>query len=345
YPGVGVHASLYNGLMNNSFIIRLDRIWNIVALVFLWILTGAIAVRAHRKKAFIYVFVAIAGYLIFSIALFSFFGVWIDMFYPVTSAICVYGVLTFQRYLDETRKRELLEKELNIAKNIQQSFLPVEIPKTGGLDIAVEMKTARQVGGDLYDIVELDNEKLGVMIGDVSGKGVPAALFMAKVVSVFKSFVKGGACNEVVKSVNERLIIESNSNLFVTLTYMIFDTAKRTVSFSIGGHLPTIVVSRDGNVRIFAGEEGTPLGLMEGDFSREEFTYDEGDLILLYTDGVTEAMTVRNEMFEEKRLIDLAKTLTGRSAAEVVTAIHKKITEFAGKAEQHDDITVLAIRT
>jgi len=272
------------------------------------------------------------------------FGVWIDVFYPLVAMAIIYVIFTFKKYVAEIQKREIIEKELSIAKNIQESFLPKKIPQLGSLSINVNMLTALQVGGDLYDIVQLDDERMGIMLGDVSGKGVPAALYMAKVVSVFKTFVKEGTPSEVLKMINDRLVSDGGSGLFVTLTYMIFDTKRNETQFAIGGHLPTILVEPDGNVELLDVSEGMPLGMIEGDFSGGEKKYKPGSLFLLYSDGVTEAMDVKEEMFEQDRLVELARGFVDATPEEAVKAIHKAVLDFAGKAKQHDDITVMAIR-
>jgi adenylate cyclase len=345
YPGVGVHASIYNNIMKNSFLTRANRRWNLLVLMILWAVTAVVTVKSRKRFAFLSIIFVFVAYVAFAEFIFWLASVWVDMVYPLVTMMGLYILITFKKYLDEIEKREILERELTIAKEIQESFLPKDIPSVGNIEIAARMLTAEQVGGDLYDIVQLDSSRVGVMLGDVSGKGVPAALFMAQVVSIFKSFAREGSAAQVVSKMNERLVTEGRSNLFVTLTYMIFDSAGEKTNFAVGGHLPTVLVEPDGNVKLLSSEEGMPLGLIEGGFSEGDYTFKPGSVFILYTDGVTEAMNTRNEMFGEERLIKLAGGLAGRSAAEVVGAIHSAVTAFAGKAAQHDDITVVAVRT
>ncbi|MGB2879081.1 MAG: CHASE2 domain-containing protein [Candidatus Omnitrophota bacterium] len=345
YPGVGVHASIYNSIMQKKFLVRLNKWWNLLILLIMCFLTGLITKKVQRRFAPLSVFLLLTSFAAFSMFFCWSLGVWVDVFYPIFAMVMVYVVLTFRKYLAEIQKRELLESELNIATDIQQSFLPQEIPQVGVLDVDVSMITARQVGGDLYDIVKLDNDKLGVMIGDVSGKGVPAALFMARVVTQFKIFFKRGSTSVVLKAINKQLCLEGGSNLFVTLTYMVLDTEKNSLNIAIGGHLPTIVVKPDGEVGLIDVEEGLPLGLLEGNFSEGVMDYLPGSTFIMYTDGVTEAMNVKGEMFGQERLVELAKRLKGKSAKETVEAIQQEVSRFAGKAPQHDDITVIAIKT
>ena len=344
YPGVGVHTSVYNSIMNNTFLKRATRSTNLIILVFLWLLTSFITERISKKYSIMAILGIMASFFGVAIILFWIFRIWIDVFYPMVTMASVYVIFTFKKYISEMQKRELIEKELNIAKNIQQSFLPKIVPNLGGLDIYVEMLTARQVGGDLYDILDLDDGKIGFMMGDVSGKGVPAALYMAQVVSEFKTHVRSGNPREVLHNLNTRLVEECGSGLFVTLTYMVIDTKTKTASFSIGGHMPTVLVTPGGEVKLLDVNVGMPLGMIESEFEVVEYKYEPGSIFILYTDGVTEAMNIKEEMFEQERLTALSKTLANKSSEEVVKRIHEAVTEFAGKAKQHDDITVMAIK-
>ena len=344
YPGVGVHTSVYNSIINNTFLTRASRWTNLIILIFMWFLTSLITEKTSKRYSIISILGLMAGFFGISILLFWIFRVWIDVFYPMVTIASVYAIFTFKKYISEMQKRELIEKELNIAKNIQQSFLPKLVPDLGGLDIYVEMLTARQVGGDLYDIIDLGEGKIGFMMGDVSGKGVPAALYMAQVVSEFKTHVRSGDPREVIYNLNTRLVEECGSGLFVTLTYMVIDTKTNTASFSIGGHMPTVVVTPKGEVELLDVDFGMPLGMIESEFEVVEYKYEPGSIFILYTDGVTEAMDIKEEMFEQERLTELSKKLANKSSEEVVKRIHEAVTEFAGKAKQHDDITVMAIK-
>ncbi|MGB3241429.1 MAG: SpoIIE family protein phosphatase, partial [Candidatus Omnitrophota bacterium] len=345
YPGVGVNASVYNSIVMQRFLWRLNRWWNLLILVLMWALTGFVTYKVRKAFSFLSIFLIMSAFVAFSAFFCWSIGVWVDIFYPLLTMTIVYIVFMFRRYVKEAQMREVMEKELNIAKDIQQSFLPQEIPQVGNLDIDVRMWTARQVGGDLYDIVKLADNKIGLMMGDVSGKGVPAALFMARVVTQFKIFLKRGSPSVVLKEINNQLVKEGSSNLFVTVVYMTLDTKENKVKTAIGGHLPTVMIKPDGEVDLLDVEEGLPLGLVEGEFSEREVDYPPGSAFILYTDGVTEAMNENEEMFGQGRLVELARSLKGRSAKEIVEAIHSAVMGYAGKAPQHDDITVMAIKT
>ena len=346
YPGVGVHASLFNSVLIEKFIRRASRFTNILTLLFLCLVTFWISKRARTLFGFLFVFLFILGYIILTVALFVVLGLWLDIFCPVTVVLFFYLGATFAKYINETHKIELLEKELSIAKSIQESFLPKESPKVAGIEVAAKMLTAKQVGGDLYDFVETGDKKLGIMIGDVSGKGVPAALYMAKVVSDFKSYATEELASQTIKKLNEQLCRESGSGLFVTLSYAIFDMETGFLSYSSGGHLPMIMVRGDGpEPRLFDLEEGTPLGIFEGEFSEEKIKFEKGDTFILYTDGVTEAMNTRKEMFGRERLVKLVKNNANLKPEALAGLIQNRVKAFESKKRQHDDITVIVIRT
>ena len=345
YPGVGVHASLFNSFLIDKFIKRATRLTNIAILALLCLVTCWMSKRSRTLLSFIFVFLFIVVYILLAIWLFVTWGIWINIFYPVTVVFLFYLGVTFTKYIGETQKIEFLEKELSIAKKIQESFLPKEKPDMPGMDIAASMKTARHVGGDLYDFIKLGEKKIGIMIGDVSGKGVPAALYMAKVVSEFKSYAAEVHVQEAISKLNTQLCREGGSGLFVTLSYVVFDMAGGFLNYSTGGHLPMIEMEhKTKDIRLVDLKEGTPLGLFEGVFSEEKIKFEKGDTFLLYTDGVTEAMNQKGDMFGEERLISLAKSNSDLNAESLTDLIQKEVKRFEGKKKQHDDITVLAIK-
>ncbi|MBL7072232.1 MAG: CHASE2 domain-containing protein [Candidatus Omnitrophica bacterium] len=344
YPGVGVNASVYNSIVQSRFIQRLNKWWNLLILLAMWCAVAYIAGKVRKRFGLISILLVMVVYAGLAMIFFWPFGIWIDVFYPLVSLITVYVIFMFRKYVTEIRKRETIEKELNIAKDIQRSFLPVEIPSLPGMDIAAEMLTAHQVGGDLYDMVRFGKDKIGVMIGDVSGKGVPAALYMARVVSIFKTFAREVSPGEVLKNINDHLVDESGNNLFVTLTYMIFDAKKKTVKYAIGGHPPAIMMDPAGEIKLLQTDEGMPLGLVQGNFTENETSYKPGSVFVLYTDGVTEAMDVKEEMFGQEKLKELVKAHKGCSSKEIISLLQKAISDYAGGAFQHDDITIVTIR-
>ncbi len=345
YPGFGIHAEIFNSILNRRFICRASKEANLVILIFLAILITIAILKTKPLKGLFILIMAEFLFRIAGILIFSIFGIWIDLFYPSIILIVLYLSLTLYKYITEWKRRLIMENELVIAKQIQESFLPKSLPQAEGVDIDTAMFTARQVGGDLYDFRCFDDGSLGVMIGDVSGKGVPASLFMAMVTSEFKFFATPDAPPEnVLSSLNSKFTKESSSNLFVTMFYLIFDMKKRILRFSNGGHLPVIRLDAIGEAQLLDCPDGTPLGLIDSIYSGKELQLKKGDIFVLYTDGITEAMNSKHELYGEKRLIKAIKSFRDLPSKGILDAIEKDVRSFEPKAKQHDDITIIVVK-
>ena len=346
YPAAGIHAEVINSMITKKFIVRAPAIVNILLLIVLSVIIALVSLKTKPVKGFflsllgVFTFVG-AGFLLFDI-----FGVWIDLFLPAAVTGVLYTGFNLYKYVSEWKKRLLFEQELDIAKKIQQSFLPKSIPEVKGLTIAATMLTAKEVGGDLYDFVEFDESRIGVMIGDVSGKGVPASLFMAMAIGAFGFFTARELkpC-ETLGSLNAKLAGDNSSNLFVTVFYAIFDTGAHTVTCANGGHMPLLRVTQAGEANYIDAEEGMPLGIIEGPYSQNSAHFSSGDTFIFYTDGVTEATNARGQMYGKERLIEIARAKRSLSAQEIRDAIALDVRKFEPKSMQHDDMTLIIVKT
>jgi sigma-B regulation protein RsbU (phosphoserine phosphatase) len=208
------------------------------------------------------------------------------------------------------------------------------------------MVAAKFVGGDLYDFVEIDDRHLGIMIGDVSGKGVPAALFMAMTVSNFRFHTKTE--NEplkVITDLNNQISTESSAGLFVTMSYIVVDDESRKLTIVDAGHLPVIYAGKTKEVSTLTATGGMALGIMDGvEFNRQQVAINSGDVFVLYTDGVTEARNTRKEEFGEERLKDAVSKYKTLPATDITKKIYEDILSFRGRAPQHDDITIIVLK-
>ena len=345
YPAVGIHAEVLNSILNKSFIIRASSVTNIIILIFLSLLVLFVTLNTKPIRMLQILAATVFVFTLSGVILFDLFGVWIDIFYPIVIMVLIYLSLTFYKYIGEWKRRLVMESELDIAKKIQESFLPKKLPVTMRIDISAAMFTARQVGGDLYDFVEFDSERLGVLIGDVSGKGVPASLFMAKAISEFKFFTTAESSpQDVLSNLNLRLIQETSSALFITAFYLIFDMKDMVVRYSNAGHLPVIHLSQTKKTEFLNVEEGTPLAVADSSYSGKETRFEEGDTFILYTDGVTEAMNLRSEMYGEERLASVAESHKNLSSKALLNMIEKDVRKFEPRAWQHDDMTIIVIK-
>ncbi|HRQ57158.1 MAG TPA: SpoIIE family protein phosphatase [Azoarcus taiwanensis] len=247
-----------------------------------------------------------------------------------------------------TRERERIEGELGVARDIQLGLLPKvfpAFPERDDIDVHACLISAREIGGDLYDF-HLENDAFGFTIGDVAGKGVPAALFMA----ITKTLMKAASENnvqpgETVREVNEYLSRDNPNAMFVTAFTGLLDCRTGVLRYANGGHNPPVIVRVDGRCEVLKALSGPALGAMDGmEYDSFETRLHPGDILFLYTDGVTEAMNRQDELYGERRLLEVLERSAGADAEYVVTQVIEDVARHAGDAEQSDDITVLVVR-
>jgi sigma-B regulation protein RsbU (phosphoserine phosphatase) len=345
YPGMGIHAEIFNSLISRNFVSRMSREANAAILAILILVVSFMTLSTKPARMLFRLIGVIAIFVLGAIILFNISGIWIDMIYPVFTVSLVYIGLTLYRYVGEWKKRLLFENELSIAKRIQESFLPEKLPECAGLEISAVMFTAKQVGGDLYDFVEFSPDRLGIMIGDVSGKGIPASLFMSLVSGEFKFFAKQDSLPEkALLDLNQTLLKKSSSKLYVTMFFSIFDMKARTMAYSNGGHLPVIWARPGKEAKFLDVEDGTPLGMTESGYSGGSVGFEKGDVFLFYTDGITEAMNMEEAMYGEERLVAMVNAKIGLASKDILAEISKDVRKFEPKAGQHDDMTLLVVK-
>ena len=345
YPAIGIHINVFNTVVTDNFLRRLNRWANLAVLLFFSMLVGLVTFKLQPRWALSLVLVILIAFISMAFGFFAIRGIWIDFFYPLAALFAVYLGLTSYRYLLEIQKRQLMEKELEVARKIQISFLPSSPPPIKGTSLSADMTPARHVGGDLYDFVRFSDEKAGLMIGDVSGKGVPAALYMAKAMSEFRFFSRTESNPaEVISKLNSGLAEESKSNLFVTMAYLVYDSAAGGLSFANGGHNPPILLRKtESALSYLETEEGMPLGIMDGNYSLGKISLSKGDKLILYTDGVTEAKNSSGDDFGDKRLADLILSKKSLDSSSLLLEIKNGVKRFVKKAPQSDDITVIVM--
>jgi phosphoserine phosphatase RsbU/P len=245
-----------------------------------------------------------------------------------------------------TAEKERYTKELEIAKEIQQTFLPESAPVISGFACGAMTIPAMEIGGDLYDFIPVDGGRWGFVIGDVSGKGVSAALYMALCRTLLHA--SGGAQASPAAAVRQanRLIYEDGrSSMFITVFYAVLDPRLMTLSYVNAGHNPPLLVRGDPPVATLLEGKGIALGVVEDvDMPDVSLAVEPGDLIVLYTDGVTEAFNERDEYFGEERLVASISRNRTRPVQEIMDALLEEIRGFCGTAPQSDDITLVVIR-
>ena len=345
YPSVGIHAEVLNAMMNKAFVVRVVRPVNLIFLFVLFLLTTIAVWWTRPLKAFILIVSILTIFILLGIFLFNIGGLWIDLFYPTVCVFVIYLLCVSGKSVMEWKRHLILENELKVARQIQESFLPKTLPQTSHLEIAAKMLTAREVGGDLYDYLEFEDGKVGVMIGDVTGKGMPASLLMAMAVSSFRFFALPTVFpKDTLRHLNEKLIKDSSSGLFVTLFYAVFDMTEKTLHYANGGHLPLLYVSKGGLPKFLDVKNGLPLGMMEGEYSGDRCPFGKGDIFVFYTDGITEARNADGEFYEKGRLGDLLQKHSTRPVNELMKIIEDDVRHFEPAHRQHDDITYIVLK-
>ncbi len=245
-----------------------------------------------------------------------------------------------------TAEKERLVREIEIARGIQQSFLPESAPKIPGIDIAAMSLPARVVGGDFYDFIPIDKDKWGLVIADVSGKGVPAALFMALSRTLVRASIAGATSPaEVINHANYLIQQDTKSSMFVTLFYAVLDGRTMTLTFANAGHNPPMLIGGAGEGVVLLKAQGVPLGIAS-DIKSEDavITLKKGDCLALYTDGVTEARNAIGAEFDMERLEKTVRDNRARGAKAIMDAISEELTSFVGDQPQFDDITMMVLK-
>ena len=239
-----------------------------------------------------------------------------------------------------------LQNELSVASKMQQSILPTHFPESPDYQLFANMEPARSVGGDFFDVVMLENDRIGMTVADVSDKGVPAALFMMSTRTLIKGSAIGSAGpGDVLREVNDLLYEDNETEMFVTVLYAEYNPANGEFTYASGGHDPPLLVKPDGTSSSLPLTGGIALGLLPDlEYRQNSVTLEPGETIVLYTDGVSEAMTSTEEQFGLERLQAAMADGPGDDARAANQAIFQAVSDFVGDTPASDDITCLTFR-
>lgn len=256
---------------------------------------------------------------------------------------------SFEDLRRTTSAKERMESELNIGRDIQMRMLPMEFPafpNRSEFDVHAALHPAREVGGDFYDFFLIDEDRFCFGVGDVSGKGVPSALFMAMTKTLIKSRASNdGSPASILTHVNDEMAVNNESAMFVTIWLGILDLVSGRVTYCNAGHNPPYLRRAGGSLERLAVRHGPVVGAMEGMvYGESTLELGRGDAFLLYTDGVTEAMDPDRNLYEEHRLVSALEPQDEGKPEELVRVTVDDVWEFQSDAEQADDITVLALQ-
>ena len=253
-------------------------------------------------------------------------------------------------HIQRISERERLKKEMELAAKVQLSLLPKSEPKIPGYEISSLSLPAIEAGGDYYDFVKLSNNKLGIAIGDVSGKGIGAAIYMTLTKGILQAHAEENVSpSSVLIKVNRLLYKTIEKNSFVSMFYAILDINNNTITYSRAGHNPGILCSQQTGGTNLLLSKGMALGLEEGSIfsstlNEEKIEIKPGDVFVLYTDGITEAMNEKHDQFGEEKLISLIESNKHLSAKEIINLILKEVKKFTDNYPQNDDMTIVVLK-
>lgn len=247
--------------------------------------------------------------------------------------------------LQNNKRLDFINAELNTTAELQKSILPGNEFKKDCISIYANTIPANEVGGDFYDFFVIDEDKIGIVIADVSGKNVSASIFMTMSKTLIKSFSKYFKDPlECIKKVNESLCADNKMNMFVTCIYGVFYIREKMFRFVNAGHLAPRVVLENGYPMVLKVENNCALGVFEEEYKAREYKFKKSGYMLFYTDGVVEAINVKNEEYEYYRLDEVLSKNKSNSPKDIVNAVYDSINKFVEDAKQFDDITMLCVK-
>ncbi|TMQ62972.1 MAG: HAMP domain-containing protein [Candidatus Eisenbacteria bacterium] len=249
-------------------------------------------------------------------------------------------------------EQERMQQEMQVAQEIQQMLLPRKVPELEGFELGYLYRAAKEVGGDYFDFLTVDERTVGVVVADVSGKGVPGSLVMTMIRTALRMEARGNrSASDVMARMNAFVTEDMKKGMFVTMFYVVLDSVNRVVTYASAGHNPMILYRGEEDSTYFLKPKGIPVGINVPDeelfrktISVEKLSLREGDMLVIYTDGITEAMNPDRDQFGEARLLSAIKRYGHMTSQEFAEALNLEIQEFTGGAPQNDDITLVAIK-
>ena len=242
-------------------------------------------------------------------------------------------------------EKERLERELEVAREIQMSVLPRGVPDLPGLHFGAQIVPARAVGGDFYDFIPLDERHVGIVVGDVAGKGVPAALFMTQTQALLRATAsRGTPPAEALRLVNRQLLSRGGAALFITVLYGVLDAEQGEFAYARAGHELPLLVLPDGEARAMPLAPGQPLGLWSELLIDEQVVVlPPGGCLVLYSDGLTDVHNVAGERMGGERVLARLTSLAGQPAGAVCEALWREVVDYRGEEPAYDDVTLVAV--
>jgi serine phosphatase RsbU (regulator of sigma subunit) len=350
--GVEIAATALSNIIQDTPVKAVGFSIYLLTILFWGILTGVICRLFSLKIAALSIVGSSILYLVIAVILFKTNAIWYPLIIPLffqapLAFISVVGIehtRLFKEFLVKLR----MEEDLTSARDVQMSMLPATCPEIEGYQIAASSTPAREVGGDFFDFFKIDEHRVGLIIGDVTGKSVSGALIMSASRSVFRMLSEEELCvGETMMRANRRIKKDIKSGMFVALLYAVLNAEKGTVGMcSAGQTQPMLISAETADARLVQTVGDTfPLGILaEANYEETQLQMAPGDKVVFYTDGVVEAMNKHEEIYGFERLQEVAKSSRAETAEALMNDIIKSVSDFTGAAPQHDDLTIIVVR-
>jgi CHASE2 domain-containing sensor protein len=354
YPGVEIEATVMDNILRQRFITRPHwaKSFDLIAIIVLGALIGIVVPRLSPLQGPLAAVGLCILYIFISCGLFISVGAWLNIVYPLLVLATNYTVTTVYYYVTEHLEKGRMEEELKVARDIQMSMLPHQAPKIEGFAIAARCIPAREVGGDFYDFIEVPTngtgERLGIIIGDVSGKAISGALVMAASRSIFRILTEAYTSVEELMAIGNTLLKRDiKKGMFVALAYTVWDSQHKTLTLSNAGQTQPILCPSDGSrpVHIDTPGDKFPLGIVKNCHYQEiQVPLRVGDVLVLYTDGVVEAMNDKGTLYGFERFMAAIEAGRGLNANALLEKLMNDVSRYVGDAEPHDDLTIVVVQ-
>jgi serine phosphatase RsbU (regulator of sigma subunit) len=269
--------------------------------------------------------------------------------FPALQALAdqIASTLNQAQVYEDSLDYQQISQELRLAGQIQASFLPNKFPPIPGWQLAVTLLPARDTSGDFFDVIELSDGRLGIIVADVADKGVGSALYMALSRTLLRTYAEEYDADPdvVFFAANNRLLKDARANLFITIFYGILDPEQGTITYCNAGHIPPFLIRRSDQDSVDSlARTGMPMGVeADSTWNTETVQIDPGDILVIYTDGIPDAQDEAGNFFNDEAIINLARENTGRLAFEIQSTIIEEVQDFSGDSPQTDDITLMVL--
>lgn len=347
-PGLAIQASLVHSFKSMKLMNEVPKYWNHLLIFSLAWLLAWLGKKLRPHWVFAAALVLMALFAVSNFAAFYFLRYVFYFTLPLLAITVVFVLSLFLKYMEVRMESDFLARELQMASKIQQSLLPGAELKLPQLDAGFRCLFYEQVGGDLYDWMDLGNGRVALCLGDVSGKGVPAALYMSRALNELRHQVTSGALpGEILTALNNHLARGETSGMFLTLFFMIIDSHARKIYFTNGGHDPMVYFhAKENKADLITASGGLPIGIMEDqNYETGEIDFAKGDAMLLTSDGIKEQKAPNGEQYGSERLQRiLEQCAKGDDTGKMIDAVMADVLTFASGRAPHDDRTLVCVK-